>query len=122
MEIDEVTSKIIKAAFNVHNALGSGFLEKVYHNALMVDLKSVGLKVISEAPINVYYKDMIVGEYFVDLYVENLVLLELKAVDSILPIHEVQLVNYLNGTGEDIGLLINFGKSVTVKRKFRVNN
>ena len=122
MEINELTSSIIKAAFNVHNILGAGFLEKVYHNALIVELEGMGLKVFSEVPINVYYKDIKVGDFFADLYIENIVLIKLKAVENLASIHEVQLVNYLNATGEDIGLLINFGKSVTVKRKFRVNS
>lgn len=119
MEPDEITSRIIKAAYHVHNALGVGFLEKVYHNAMIVELESMGMKVFSEVPIDVFYKDVRVGEYYGDLYVENSVLVELKAVENILPVHEVQLVNYLNGTGEDVGLLINFGKSVEVKRKYR---
>lgn len=120
MELEELTSKIIKASFNVHNQLGSGFLEKVYHRALLVELQYMNLKVYSEVPIDVYYKGVNVGEFYGDLYVENQVLVEIKAVENLLPAHEVQLVNYLTATGEDIGLLINFGKSVTVKRKYRL--
>lgn len=120
MENDELTGEIIKAAFNVHNALGAGFLEKVYHNAMIVELRLLGMEVAIQYPIDVVYKNIIVGEYFADLFVEDTIIVELKAVENIKPIHEVQLVNYLQGTGTDSGLLINFGSSVTVKKKFRV--
>jgi GxxExxY protein len=120
MENDELSRKIIKAAYNVHNALGSGFLEKVYQNAMIVELRIMGLEVTAEYPINVIYKSVIVGEYFADLFVEESMVVELKAVENLQPIHEVQLVNYLHGTGMDSGLLINFGRSVTLKKKFRV--
>lgn len=94
MENDELSGKIIKAAYNVHNVLGAGFLEKVYHNAMMVELTIMGLEVTSEYPINVVYKSIIVGEYFADLFVEDRMVVELKAVENLQPIHEVQLVNY----------------------------
>ena len=119
MEIDELTGLIIKAAFNVHNVLGAGFLEKVYHNAMFIELQDMGLKVIAQHPITVFYKDDLVGEYFADLWVEDSVIVELKAVENLQPLHEVQLVNYLHGTDVEIGLLINFGRVVQVKRKYR---
>ena len=117
MKYAELTEKIIKAAYKVHNVLGFGFLEKVYQNALMIELKRMGLNIGTEVPITVYYEDEIVGQYLADLIVENKVILELKAVKELAEIHEVQLVNYLKATGIEVGLLINFGHSVHVKRK-----
>ena len=117
MKYADLTEEIIKAAYKVHNALGFGFLEKVYQNALMIELKRMGLKVSSEMPIKVYYRNEIVGEYIADIIVEDKVILELKAVKDLAEIHEVQLVNYLKATGIEVGLLINFGHSVQVKRK-----
>lgn len=113
----EITTKIIACAFNVHNELGEGFLEKVYENALRIELIGTGLEVKQQVPINVYYKKQLIGEYIVDLLVEDKVIIELKAVKEINKVHEVQLVNYLKATKKEIGLLINFGKSVEVKRK-----
>jgi len=117
MKYTDLTEEIIKAAYKVHNALGFGFLEKVYQNALMIELKRMGLKVTSEMPIKVYYRNEIVGEYIADIIVADKVILELKAVKDLAEIHEVQLVNYLKATGIKVGLLINFGHSVQVKRK-----
>jgi len=115
-----LTEQIIQAAFTVHNTLGSGFLEKVYENALAIELDKTGLKVAQQVPLRVVYKDLIVGEYCADLVVEGKIILELKAVAHILPIHEVQLVNYLKATGLEIGLLINFSnKRVEVRRKIQ---
>jgi GxxExxY protein len=113
----ELTREIIKAAQNVHNILGYGFLEKVYHNAMMMELDKAGLKAVSEKPVTVYYCDRIAGEYFADIVVEDKVILEIKAVEAINPSHEAQLVNYLKATNIDVGLLLNFGKSLVVKRK-----
>ena len=117
MKYADLTEKIINAAYNVHNVLGFGFLEKVYQNALVVELKKRGLRVSSEVPIKVHYDNEIVGEYVADLIVEDKVILELKAVKDLAEIHEIQLVNYLKATGIEVGLLINFGHSVRVKRK-----
>ena len=117
MKYSDLTEKIIKAAYKVYNVLGFGFLEKVYKNALIIELKRMGLKVSSEIPIKVYYRDEIVGEYVADIIVEDKVILELKAVKDLAEVHEVQLVNYLKATGIEVGLLINFGHSVKVKRK-----
>jgi len=114
----ELTESIIQAAFSVHNALGAGFLEKVYENALAIELGKAGLKVAQQAPLQVRYDGSIVGEYYADLIVDDKILLELKAVSHILPAHEVQLVNYLKATGLEIGLLINFARErVEVRRK-----
>jgi len=115
----DLTSKIIAAAYKVHKTLGSGFLEKVYENSMMIELGKAGLKVEQQARINVIYEGHSVGDYFADLFVESAVIVECKAMTALAREHEVQLVNYLTATGIDIGLLINFGQSVQVKRKFR---
>jgi len=112
-----ITDRIIKAAFKVHNELGFGFLEKVYQNAMVVELRSAGLHVAKEVATDVYYQNELVGQYYADLIVEQSVILELKSVATLSKNHEVQLVNYLKATGLEVGLLINFGHSVEVKRK-----
>ncbi len=117
MKYSNLTEKIIKAAYTVHNVLGFGFLEKVYQNALIIELRKTGLNVLSEEPITVYYENEIVGQYVADIIVEKKVILELKAVKDLAIIHEVQLVNYLKATSIEVGLLINFGHSVQIKRK-----
>src|SRR6056297_2767124 len=117
MKHASITEKIIQAAYTVHNVLGFGFLEKVYQNAMIIELQKIGIKVQSESPVKVYYENEIVGDYVTDVIVEDKVLLELKAVKELSGIHEVQLVNYLKATGIEVGLLINFGPSVQIKRK-----
>jgi GxxExxY protein len=119
MSDDELTAIIIGCAYDVHNTLGSGFLEKVYENALRVELIRRGLSVKQQEPIKVYYLGELVGDYYADLLVENRIVVELKAVLALTKEHEVQLVNYLTATRTETGLLINFGSSVQVKRKFR---
>ena len=117
---EEITHKIIGAAYTVYNQLGFGFLESVYHNAMLIELAKDGLKIESEKPLSVFYDDEVVGEFNADLFVENVVVVELKSVQNLAKGHEVQLVNYLNGLRKEIGLLINFGPSgVEVKRKYR---
>jgi len=113
----ELSQKIISCAYNVHNGLGQGFLEKVYKNALSIELEEAGIKHKVEAPLNVSYHGRIVGEYFADIIVDNKIIVEVKAVTRINPVHEVQLVNYLKATGINLGLLVNFAKSVEVKRR-----
>ena len=108
MDINDITYKIRAAIFEVNRILGAGFLEKVYENALLIELKKRGLYAKAQVPINISYKGEIVGEYFADIVVENKVIIELKAVESILKIHEAQLLNYLKATGYKIGLLVNF--------------
>ena len=115
----EISEKIIGAAYDVHNTLGSGFLEKVYQNALLIELKLQGLSAEAEKPITVHYRGEVVGNYIADIVVENKIILEVKAIKSLSEIHEVQLVNYLTATGIEIGLLLNFGKSVEVKRRIK---
>ena len=119
MKVDDLTQKIIGCAYKVHNALGPGFLEKVYENALRIELEKLGLDVKQQEPINVGYEGQIVGEYYADLWVDGRVVIELKAVQTLTQRHEVQLVNCLTATGIEDGLLLNFGSSVQVKRKFR---
>ena len=108
MDINELTYLINGAIFEVNHELGGGFLEKVYENALMVELRNRGLKAESQVPIKVKYKRIEVGKYFADIVVEDQVILEVKAVDSLQKIHEAQILNYLKATGMKIGLLVNF--------------
>ena len=120
MEHEDLTHKIIGCAYEVFNQLGYGFLESIYRKAMVIELGRAGLKVDEERPIKVYYDDHVVGTFSADLFVEGLVVVELKSVQSIAKDHEVQLVNYLKGMKKDIGLLINFGSSgVEVKRKYK---
>lgn len=120
MQDEALTSTIISCAYKVHNTLGAGFLEKVYENALSIELQKHALRVQQQKPITVYYEGQVVGDYYADLCVEDRVIVELKAGVALHKAHEVQLVNYLTATGIDIGLLLNFGESVEVKRKYRV--
>jgi len=108
MNIDDLTYKINGAIFEVNKVLGAGFMEKVYENALLVEFRNLGLKAKSQVAINVNYKGELVGEYFADIVVEDTVVLELKAVESLQKIHEAQLLNYLKATKYKIGLLVNF--------------
>ena len=108
MKINDITYKIRAAIFEVQKELGGGFLEKVYENSLVQELRSMNLKVESQVPINVKYKDKIVGEYFADIIVEDLVIIELKAVAKLIPTFEAQLINYLRSTGIKVGILVNF--------------
>ncbi len=118
----KTTEIIIKSYYAVYNALGYGFLEKVYKNALYYELKSHGLGCKVEHPIKVYYDGCIVGEYFADIIVDDTIILELKACESLREEHELQLVNYLKATDIEIGLLLNFGKKPEVKRKIFTND
>jgi len=112
-----ISEKIIGSAFRVSNTLGIGFLEKVYHNALVIELQKEGLDVEKEKAITIYYQDTIVGEYFADILVDNEILVEVNAVQTLNEIHQAQLINYLKGTKLKLGLLINFGTSkVQIKR------
>jgi len=113
----ELSGKIIPAAYKVYNTLGAGFLEKVYENALLYELRKQGINVESQVSINVYYEDMVVGAYFADIIVEDLIIVELKAITELAASHEVQLINYLKATKKKVGLLINFGDKITIRRK-----
>ena len=118
-EINALCDRVRQTAYAIHLYLGNGHLEKVYENALRIELIKLGHKVKQQEPINVTYEGHIVGEYFADLWVDEIVVLEIKAVQMLATIHEVQLVNYLVATGIDTGLVLNFGSSVQVRRKFR---
>ncbi len=113
-----LTEKILEAAFAVHNALGAGFLEKVYANALALELRCQGLSCKQEVPLKVRYKDAVVGDYLADLVVERRVLLELKACAALDPIHEAQIMNYLRASSLQVGLLMNFGRPKLQYRRF----
>ncbi|KAF0128696.1 MAG: hypothetical protein FD155_3028 [Bacteroidetes bacterium] len=117
----ELTDKILKAFYDVYNELGYGFLEKVYQNSLFIELKSRGFKVEVQKQINVNYKGYEVGEYYADIVVNDLVILELKAAECIVKEFEAQLINYLRGTNLEVGLLLNFGKKPEFIRKVYEN-
>ena len=120
MEHAQLTEKIIGCAMTVHGTLGPGFLEVVYQNAFAHELRKAGLAVECERRVQVCYDSVVVGEFIADMLVENLLLIENKAVQSLIPAHEVQLVNYLTATGIEIGLLLNFGSQrLEFKRKTR---
>ena len=108
MDINDITYAINGAVFEVNKVLGPGFLEKVYENALLIELRERGLEAENRVPIKVFYKNEVVGEYIADILVEEKVILELKTVDRLEKIHEAQILNYLKATGLQIGLLINF--------------
>ena len=108
MDINDITYAINGAVFEVNRVLGPGFLEKVYENAVLIELRSRGLKAESQVPIKVLYKEDVVGEYVADILVEERVIVELKTVERLEKIHEAQLLNYLKATGLNIGMLVNF--------------
>lgn len=118
----EITDKIIKAFYNVYNKLGYGFLEKIYERAMIIELSKFGLNCQSQFPIKVYYESKEVGEYYADIIVNNLIIIELKAAETLMQEHECQLVNYLKATNIEVGLLLNFGKEPQIKRKVFTND
>jgi GxxExxY protein len=116
-ETNQITETVIGAAYKIGNTLGSGFLEKVYENALAIEIRKSGLLVVQQHPIHVKYEGAIVGEFFADLLVQDEVLIELKAVKALDEIHLAQCLNYLKATGLRVSLLINFGNpKVEIKR------
>ncbi|SDD17744.1 GxxExxY protein [Pedobacter soli] len=116
-ELNSITEKIIGAAYTVSNTLGCGFLEKVYENAMFLELSKCGFSVIKQQPLPVFYDNHVVGEYFADLIVEEEVIVEIKAIKDLNEIHQAQLMNYLTACNRRCGLLINFGKPrVEIKR------
>lgn len=118
----EITEKIIKCFYKVYNTLGYGFLDKVYENALFIELKKNNLFVEKQKQIKVYYENIDVGKYFADLIVSENVIIELKASKGLCEEHEFQLINYLKATDIEIGMLLNFGKTPQFKRKVFSNN
>lgn len=117
MEINELTEIIIGCCYEVYNSLGYGFLEKVYENALCVELKQKKIKVEQQKKLTVFYKEEIVGEYIADLIVDDRVVVELKTIEKLAQIHRSQVLNYIKATNKKLGLLINFSPvTVEVKR------
>ncbi len=114
----DLSYRVMAAVFEVHNVLGCGFLERVYENALHLELKDQGLKVEQQKELKVDYKGSEVGRYCTDLLVNDCILLELKAVDKLTSTHESQVINYLNATGLALGILINFGRSRVEYKRF----
>lgn len=112
-----MTAEIIKRFYIVYNKLGYGFLERVYEKSLKFELDKAGFLVERQKPINVYYETELVGEYFADLFVENKVIIELKASEMLCENHELQLINYLKATDIEVGLLLNFGHKPEIRRK-----
>ncbi len=120
IEYKELTEKIIGCAYRVYNKMGFGFLESVYEKCLLIELHKAGLNVESQKPLTVFYENEIVGQFVVDIIVNDTVILELKSVRRIINAHEVQLVNYLVATGKPVGLILNFGeRKVEVTRKIK---
>jgi GxxExxY protein len=112
----ELTGLILKSFFEVFDVLGYGFLESVYHQAFLIQLREAGLKVDSQVGIDVWFKHQIIGRFYADLVVEQLVIVELKAVSDFVPAHRAQLLNYLRASSFEVGLLLNFGKRPEYKR------
>ncbi len=118
---EELSGRIIKAFYAVYNTLGYGFLEKIYHNSMIIQLVDDGLVVETQKPIAVFFGNKVVGTFSADLVVEDKIILELKAKESLHPAHEAQLTNYLRATDVELGLLFNFGKQPEFKRKYFSN-
>ncbi len=120
---EELTSNIIKCFYKVYNELGYGFLEKVYENALIIELQNHNIPCTQQTPINVYYNHKEVGNYYADILVADLIILELKAGEGIIKLeYELQLVNYLKATKYEVGLILYFGEKPTFKRKVFTND
>jgi GxxExxY protein len=117
MKHKELTAKIIDCAYKVHRELGFGFLESVYQNALVIELTKADLKAEQEKKVQVSYDGQVIGDFMADVVVEKKVILELKSIKQIHAAHEAQLINYLKATDIEVGLLINFGETVEIKRK-----
>jgi GxxExxY protein len=116
MKHSEITDKILQGFYEVYNELGDGFLESVYEKALSLVLEGYGLKVETQRPITVYFRNIIAGEFKADIVVNDVVIIELKAVKAILPEHEAQVINYLKATEIEVALLLNFGRKPEFKR------
>ena len=121
-QYSDLTKKIIGCFYDVYHSLGYGFLEKVYENSLVLELKQNGLFAVQQMPIKVSYKEQPVGDYFADLVVANKIILELKAQEVLVPENEAQLLNYLKATEYEVGLLLNFGKKPEIKRRIFSND
>ena len=118
----KLSDSILKIYYEVYNNLGYGFLEKVYQNAMYLELKSQGYNVEPQKQIKVYYKEMVVGEYYADLLIDNTIILELKACECLMDAHKAQLINYLRATDIEVGMLLNFGETPEFKRFIYTND
>ncbi|MBD3672968.1 MAG: GxxExxY protein [Planctomycetaceae bacterium] len=118
----EKTEEILSSFYHVYNQLGFGFLEKVYENALLISLRKKGFQIESQKSIEVYFEGEQVGKFYADLIVDNLVILEIKAVDQLQRVHETQLLNYLRATPIEVGLLLNFGEKPSHRRRIFTND
>ena len=118
---EQITRSVIGCAFEVINELGAGFLESVYEKALLLVLRQKGLSAISQYPVKVMFRGECVGDFYADIFVEGKVIVELKAVKAIAPEHQAQIINYLNATGVEVGLLINFGNPKLEYKRFTRN-
>lgn len=116
------TEKIIQAFFKVYNTLGYGFLEKVYQNALLIELRRMGFECKNQYPIRVFYEAIPIGDYFADIIVDDCIIIENKAAEALVEENEFQLINYLKATNIEVGLLLNFGKKPAFKRKIFTND
>ncbi len=121
LKFGSITEAIIGCAFEVINELGVGFLESVYEKALAIALQEKGLKVLCQHPIQVHFRDRVVGDFYADIFVEHKVIVELKAGKAMAPEHQAQIINYLKATGIEVGLLINFGSPRLEYKRFTRN-
>jgi len=117
VRFNDITGKIIEIFYKVHNKLGYGFLEKVYENAMMIELRREGIPAVPQSAIKVFYEGEVIGEYFADLLIDNKVIVEIKAAKGLAIENEAQLLNYLKATNIEVGLLLNFGPKPEIKRK-----
>ena len=115
-EPDPLSFRVISAIYRVHRELGGGFLESVYEAALEIELNAMGLNVVRQAPLEVHFRGQVIGTFRIDLLVEGRLLLELKAGAAIAPVHVAQVINYLRASRRRVGLLVNFGRRVQVRR------
>ncbi|MEJ2601239.1 MAG: GxxExxY protein [Anaerolineales bacterium] len=116
MKHQDLSKKIIASFYTVYNALGYGFLELVYPNAMVIELTKQGLGIKSQHPVPVFYENQVIGQYYADLLVDDCIIVELKAVNTLAVEHKSQVINYLNATRFEVGLLLNFGKTPQIKR------
>ncbi|MCK5426277.1 MAG: GxxExxY protein [Thermodesulfovibrionia bacterium] len=114
---EDITKKTIRCFYNVYDELGNGFLESVYEKSLMIELENIGLQAVAQKSLNVYYKNQLVGEFKADIIVEDKIIIEIKAVNTLTTQHEAQLINYLKATGIKVGLIVNFGDKLEFKRR-----
>lgn len=113
----ELTEQVLKIFYRVYNKLGYEFLERIYENAMMIELKKESISAISQSAIKVVYDGEALGEYYADILVDNKVIVEIKAAKNLAEEHEAQLLNYLKATDIEIGLLLNFGPKPEIRRK-----